>query len=399
MADTADTTDTANTTNTSDTTTVSETTTMAPSAPIGTIFPLGPYHPALSVPIALRLRLRGERVTEVEEPAAGATGYSHRGVLELAEGLPLDDALVILERVCARAGQTYRLALCLAVERIAKAQVARPAQLVRTLFAELERLHSALWTLGEIARAVDQRRLWAGALEQREQVFEAASEATGERVFWGVARPGGVRGELKLAPIRAFAEGATALYEQWRSAAAINGGLRRATEGLGRPALARTASLYPERAASAAQGSSADDARRASPYDAYRMLNLDWAPLDALDSAPLDAATSIARLVAGVKLSVDIILTCLEELDEEPGLPQAALKLAPGEGGATAQSPHGPARVTLKLDADGTVETLGLETPSAQTIALAPEMLAGRKLGEAPAILAALDLCPACAEL
>ncbi len=101
----------------------------------------------------------------------GATGYSHRGVLELAEGLPLDDALVILERVCARAGQSYRLALCLAVERFMKPQMARKAQLVRTLFAELERLSSALWTLGEIARAVDQRKLWAGALERRERVF------------------------------------------------------------------------------------------------------------------------------------------------------------------------------------------------------------------------------------
>lgn len=365
---------------------------------MGTIFPLGPYHPALSEPVALRLRLRGERIVGVEEPAAGVTGYSHRGVLELAEGLPLDDALVILERVCARAGQTYRLALCLAAERIARTQVARPAQLLRTLFAELERLSSALWTLGEIARAVDQRRLWAIALEQREAVFAAASAATGERVYWGVARPGGVRGDMTLEPIRAFATGAPALYEQWRAAAAIGGGLRRATEGLGRPALTPTAPLIPEDAAPNPR-SSADDARRAGPYDAYRMLDLDWAPLDALDTAPLDAATSIARLVAGMKLSVDIILTCLDEIEGEPGLPQAALTLGAGEAAATAQSPHGPARVSLTLDAGGIVETLGLETSCAATIGLAPRLLTGRALGEAPAILAALDLCPACAEL
>ncbi|HEX9036820.1 MAG TPA: hypothetical protein VF808_07495 [Ktedonobacterales bacterium] len=369
---------------------------MQTSESMGTIFPLGPYHPALSEPVALRLRLRGERIIGVEEPEAGVSGYSHRGVLELAEGLPLDDALVILERVCARAGQSYRLALCLAVERMTKTQVARPAQLVRTLFAELERLASALWTLGEIARAVDQRRLWSGALDQREAVFEAAQTATGERAFWGVARPGGVRGGLTLAPIRAFAETAPALYEQWRSSAAIGGGLRRATEGLGR---ATAAPLAPATAADGPRGASIHDARRATPYDAYRMLTLDWAPLDALDNAPLDAATSIARLVAGMKLSVDIVLTCLDELDGEPDLPQASLTLGAGDGAATTQSAHGPARVSVTLAAGGTVETLGLETSCAATIALAPAMLTGRALGEAPAILAALDLCPACAEL
>ena len=366
---------------------------------VGTVFPLGPYHPALSEPVALRLRLRGERIIGVEEPATGTAGYSHRGAIELAEGLSLDDALVILERVCARAGQTYRLALCLAVERITKAQVARPAALVRTLFAELERLSSALWTLGEIARAVDQRRLWSVALEQREAVFEAASAATGERVYWGVARPGGVRGDLTLAPIRAIAGDAADLYEQWRQAVARGGGLRRATEGLGRPALTPTAPLIPEDAASARRGSSADDARRAAPYDAYRILELDWTPLDDLDAAPLDAATSVARLVAGMKLSVDIIQTCLDELDEEPGLARAALAPRAGEGAATAQSPHGSARVAVTLGADGTVEALGLETDCAGTMALAPSLLVGRALGEAPAILAALDLCSACAEL
>ena len=361
---------------------------------MGTIFPLGPYHPALSEPLALRLRLRGERITSVGAPAAGATGYSHRGVLELAEGLPLDDALVILERVCGRAGQSYRLALCLAVERIAKPQMARQAQLIRTLFAELERLNSALWTLGEIARAVNQRKLWAEALEQRERVFEAASAATGERVFWGVAQPGGVRGELKLAPVRAFAEGAPDIYEQWRQAAAIGGALRRATEGIGRQA--ESAEIAAERAG---HGASADDARRAGPYDAYRMLSLDWSPLDALDTAPLSVATSVARLVAGMKLSVDITLACLDELDGEPGLAAAALKLVAGEGSATAQSPHGPARVSVTLESDGTVAALQLKTSCAETIALAPELLTGRMLGEAPALLAALDLCPACAEL
>lgn len=365
------------------------------------MFPLGPFHPALAEPLALRLRLRGERVTDVETPAGGPGGYSHRGALELAEGLPLDDALVILERVCARAGQSYRLALCLAVERIARPAMTRPAQLARTLFAELERLNSALWTLGEIARAVDQRRLWGEALDQREQVFDAARVATGERVFWGVARPGGVREGLTLASMRTFAEGATGIYDVWRQAMAPGGALRQATEGLGRPleGAPTAAATEPPETPSETSRLSAEDVRRAAPYGAYRMMTLDWDPLDELDADAVDVTTRAARLVAGMKLSVDILVTCMEELEDESGLGSAPLKLTAGEGSAMAQSPHGPARVTVALDGAGAVESLRLETPCAEMIARAPALLTGRALGEAPALLAALDLCPACAEL
>ena len=369
---------------------------------MGTMFPLGPFHPALAEPLALRLRLRGERVTDVETPPGGPGGYSHRGALELAEGLPLDDALVILERVCARAGQSYRLALCLAVERIARPTIARPAQLARTLFAELERMNSALWTLGEIARAVDQRRLWGEALDQREQVFEAARAATGERVYWGVARPGGVREGLTLAPMRAFADGASGVYDVWRQAMAPGGALRKATEGLGRPLGAAPATGSGSAASRETPETPlphAEDARRVAPYGAYRMMTLDWDPLDELDAEAMDVTTRAARLVAGMKLSVDILVTCMEELEDEPALGAAPLKLTAGEGSATAQSPHGPARVSVTLDGAGTVEALRLETPCAEMIAQAPALLAGRALGEAPALLAALDLCPACAEL
>lgn len=360
---------------------------------MGIIFPLGPYHPALAEPLALRLRLRGEHIVGVDEPAAGATGYSYRGVLELIEGLPLDDALVILERVCAHAGESYRLALCLAVEKIARPQLGRPTQLVRTLFAELERLHSVLWNLGEIARAVDQRRLWIAALEERERLFEAAQAATGERVFWGVALPGGVREGIILEPLRAFAGSANTLYETWRAAAATNSPLRRVTDGLGRQEAEDALNC------AAVYGSCLHDARREAPYDAYRMMTLDWEPLEALDSTSMDTGAAVARLVAGLKLSVDIIVTCLEELDDEPNLQRATLKLTAGEGSAVAQTPHGSARVSVTLDGDGTVATLALETSCANRIQLIPRVLTNRALGEAPALLAALDLCPSCAEL
>jgi Ni,Fe-hydrogenase III large subunit len=92
-------------------------------------------------------------------------------------------------------------------------------------------------------------------------------------------------------------------------------------------------------------------------------------------------------------------LTCLEELDGEPNLPRAALKLAAGEGAALVQTPHGPARVSVTLNADGVVAALALQTSCADRIQLIPRVLTNRALGEAPALLATLDLCPSCAEL
>jgi NADH-quinone oxidoreductase subunit D len=357
------------------------------------IFPLGPYHPVLSEPYALRLRLHDERVAAATEPMSG---YSRRGLLDLVAGQPLEDALVVLERACAHAGQAYRLALSIAAERAARITAPRSAQLARVFFAELEMTLSALWTLTELARALNLRSLRAVGLEQRERIYDAAVAATGERVYWGIARPGGVREGIQFAAARELLGWLPAMVETWCVATAPGGALHRAAERV--DARQATSTGGAADGADAAKAPAREDARRAAPYDGYRAITLDWSPLDDLPGGAAEVMSCALRLVTHLKLSYDIMHVCAEMLGGGVS-GQMGAPLRAGQGSATIQTAHGPARVDVTLANGQTVAQARLATPCAAALAEAPRWLLGRTLAHIPAILVGLDLCPSCADL
>ncbi len=271
---------------------------------------------------------------------------------------------------------------------------------MRVFFAELEMTLSALWSLAELARALNLRSLRALGLEQRERIYEAASEATGQRVYWAIARPGGVREGIQFGAARDLLEWLHGAVETWRVATAPKGALRRAAERAdARQAQAATdATTDATGKANPPAGQPArEDARRRAPYDGYRAITLDWTPLDDLPESV--AVTSCAlRLATRLKLSYDIMRVCAETLGD--ALPaQASAPLKAGQGSATIQTAHGPARVDVTLADDQTIAQVRLTTPCAAALAQAPGWLLGHTLADLPATLVGLDLCPSCADL
>ncbi|HZC08011.1 MAG TPA: hypothetical protein VE338_20410 [Ktedonobacterales bacterium] len=362
------------------------------------IVPLGPYHPLLLEPYALRLRTHGERIVAASAPVSG---YGRRGLLELIAGQPIEDALVVLERVCAHAGQGYRLALTLAAERATRITAPRSAQLTRVFFAELEMTLSALWSLSELARALNQRTVRAHGLEQRERIFDVAELATGQRVYWAIAQPGGVREGIQFQAARELVGWLHEVVEFWQAAVGPKGALRRAAAHVDarQTKIAAGDGAGDSAEASAAVGPLArDDARRVAPYDGYRAITLDWTPLDDLPGGVAEAMSCALRLITRLKLSHDIMRVCAETLgDAAPSSARVALKA--GQASATIQTAHGPARLDVTLADDQTITQARLVTSCATALARASRWLPGRTLADAPTALVSLDICPSCAEL
>lgn len=303
----------------------------------------------------------------------------------------------MLERACAHAGQGYRLALTLAAERIARITPPRSAQLTRVFFAELEMMLSALWSLTELARALNLRTLRAEGLEQRERLYDAAEAATGQRVYWAIARPGGVREGIELSAARELVGWLREVVAFWQATVGPKGALRRAAERV--DARQDKASVGEPTADIAPVGPlTRDDARRVAPYDGYRAITVDWTLLDDAPGGVAEAMSCALRLITRVKLSHDIMRVCAEGLaGVAPG--SAPAKLQAGQASATIQTAHGPARLDLTLANDLTVASARLVTSSAASLAQTPRWLPGRTLADTPAILASLDLCPSCADL
>ena len=342
----------------------------------------------------MRLRTQGERIVAAAPPVSG---YGRRGLLEFIAGQPLEDALVVLERACAHTGQGYRLALTLATERAARITAPRAAQLLRVFFAELEMTLSALWSLTELTRALNLRTLRAEGLEQRERIYDAAEAATGQRVYWAIAHPGGVREGIELSAVGDLVSWLREVVAFWHAALGPKGALRRAAERV-------DARQVKAPGAEAAAGNvpavplARDDARRATPYDGYRAITVDWTLLDDTPGGVAEAMSCALRLITRLKLSHDIMRVCAEGLsDVTPG--SAPAPLMAGRGSATIQTAHGPARLDLTLSNDLTVASIRLVTSCAAALADAPRWLPGRTLADAPTALASLDLCPSCADL
>lgn len=358
-------------------------------------FPLGPYTPALAQPVALTLHLRGETIARVEAPR---TGYCRRGVMTLAVGKPLVDALDLIERTCAQGGSVYRTALCLAVESATRTTPPKPARVTRTLFAEIERILARLWYLGDCARASDLAYYQGLALAQREALFAALDEATGARRFWGVAIPGGCRDDIAFAGVGAALKDLEPTLTVWRAATESKGPLGRAGAGIGAIAtdLAEKCGLAGQAAAGAL---ALDDPRQSTTDGGYADLSEEivWPAESA--GAKGDAGERMRVAVADLATSYAIALSCVSTL-ESIATPEYQARLggpaANVSGEARVAGPHGPASVRVTLGASSEITRLALSTPADATLKALPYILEDARLEKAPLILASLDLCLEC---
>lgn len=365
-------------------------------------FPLGPYHPALDLPLGLTLRLRGETVAGVEPVQ---TGFARRGIAELAAGRPLDEALAIVERACSLSHEAHRLALCMAIESATGATPTKTAEQTRLVFAECERILARLWTLAQVSRAAGLPVPFGDALEQRETLFDALQTATGQRHYWAVAVPGGVREGLDVAPLGAAIAELEEALPAWRKQVAPNGPLAIAGKGAGMISAARAKDLGLTGVA-AAGSYEADDLRRTRPYGAYAGMGTQLDGASRVRSG--DSAARLVCIVEDLAVSLGLARDTIAALgDTTTGAPTEA------SGGGTAgvgagavvsgavEGPHGPIEIAGTLagngGGDGALAQVRLTAPGVEALVAAlPELLESCRLPQAAVILASLDLCVEC---
>ncbi|HEY7780176.1 MAG TPA: hypothetical protein VIC85_08200 [Ktedonobacterales bacterium] len=365
-----------------------------------TTFPLGPYHPALSQPIGLSLKLRGETVAGVEAPISG---YCRRGVQHLVAGMQVEQALGVMERSCGVAGQSARLAVCRAIEAATGAAPSARSRMVRAIFAEIERVLARLWLLGLASRVAGQDAAFREALEAREVLMEALEAQTGERLFWAVAEPGGVRDPERfddLEDLRATMEDLAGPVLSWTAMAGPGGALGRAGAGVA-PIAAERARVMGLVGLAARAAGVEGDLRRDAPYGAYADFPFAWQADSLTPPTGGDAAarlgTAAVDLVASMRL-LRVFFEMLPRVEDTAVVPGAERQ---GEltGHAAVEGPHGPVEARVVLATGGGIGRLRLETPGAGLITMLPEILAGMPVALVPLALASLDLCMECVDL
>jgi len=165
--------------------------------------PIGPQHPALKEPGHFEFTVDGEIVSK----ATARLGFVHRGIEKACEQRNYIQDLYLVERVCGICSHVHATAFALGVEKLAAVTAPPRAQAIRTLTAELERVHSHLLWLGVAAHEGGFDTLFMFSWRDREVVMDILEAFSGSRVNYSVNIIGGVKVDVtdpsKIKSIRA----------------------------------------------------------------------------------------------------------------------------------------------------------------------------------------------------
>jgi formate hydrogenlyase subunit 5 len=155
--------------------------------------PLGPLHITSDEPGHFRLFVDGEDIIDADYRMF----YVHRGMEKLAETrMGYDEVTFLSDRVCGICGFTHSVAYSTSVENALGIVVPPRAQAIRSVFLEVERLHSHLLNLGLASHFVGFDTGFMQFFRVREKAMTMAELLTGARKTYGMNLIGGVRRDI-----------------------------------------------------------------------------------------------------------------------------------------------------------------------------------------------------------
>ncbi len=179
---------------------------------IETEVPLGPVHSAAIEPYRVRLFVEDEIVKDAEI----TIGVNHRGIERIMEGLPVEKANSLTEKICGICSNIHIWNSVLVAEKALEIDVPERAQYIRIIMAELERLHSHLLYLAHGNEVLGHETFSMRLFYIRETVMELLRMVGGNRVQYGVPVIGGIRprAELDQMKIQKIEDGINFLEEK-----------------------------------------------------------------------------------------------------------------------------------------------------------------------------------------
>ncbi len=163
----------------------------------------GPQHPATHTTLRLILTLDGETVVK----AVPDIGYLHSGFEKLGEHLDFNQYVTIVDRMNYISPVANEVAWHHSVEKLLGVEITPRAKYIRTVFAELMRIHDHLLCCGAAALDLGGFTAFLYAFNQREKIYDICETASGQRFHPSYTRVGGLQQDVSeewIAKVRAF---------------------------------------------------------------------------------------------------------------------------------------------------------------------------------------------------
>ena len=353
------------------------------------VIPIGPQHPALKEPVNFRVIADGEKIVRLDLDLS----YNHRGIEKAAEQRNFIRVLPLLERVCGICSHSHATAFAKGIEELMGLRIPPRAQYIRTIIAELERMHSHLLWLGVAAHEIGFNTLFMWTWRDREEVQDTLEEMSGNRVHYGMNEVGGVRRDLSASQVKAALGRLPSLQERiGKYVDMVNNQRTMLVRFRGIGTLSKEEALEFGTVGPTARASGVDyDTRRDDPYLVY-----DEVPWDVVTASDGDVFGRTEVRIGEIAESIRIVRHCLENLPEGPIRVNAPKTAPKGEVLSRYEAPRGELVHFIRTNGTDRVERVDIRTPTLANWTSVAHELVGQNLADIPVIVAAIDPCLSC---
>jgi membrane-bound hydrogenase subunit alpha len=353
-----------------------------------TTIPIGPYHPLLEEPELFRVVVEGERIVDID----WRTSWNHRGIEKIAESKTYEQALFLVERICGICSTSHPIAFCNAVEDLADIEIPDRAKYIRTIVAELERIHSHLLWLGLAGHYIGYHTVWMWAWRYREPICELFEIISGNRQSYAMMKIGGVRQDIKEETIPIVMKTINELepkIHMFADAILDDPVMLARLRNVGK--LSKEDAINWCTVGPVARSAGVDiDIRRDYPYASYDKV--EWKVITQVDGDVL--AVAVVRLLEILE-SIKIIRQCLEKMPQGP-LQVEVPEIPVGEGIGVEEAPRGECFHYVQSDGTNCPYRLKIRAPSYVNIPCFRSRFIGERISDILLILASVDPCYCC---
>src|SRR6266516_1009859 len=152
----------------------------------------GPQHPATHTTLRLVLTLDGETIVK----AVPDIGYLHSGFEKLGEHLDFNQYVTIVDRMNYISPVANEISWHHAVEKLLGIELTPRCKYIRTIFAELMRIHDHLLCCGAAALDLGGFTPFLYAFNEKEKIYDLCEIASGQRFHPSYTRVGGLESDV-----------------------------------------------------------------------------------------------------------------------------------------------------------------------------------------------------------
>jgi len=274
-----------------------------------------------------------------------------------------------------------------------KIEVPERALYLRTLWAELSRVHSHIFWFGVAADAFGYESLFMQSMRLREVVLGIFEETTGARVILGVCKVGGVRRDISAETLKGILDKLTTLKVDLDELCAVfmnDYSIKHRLVGVGYISKEDAYTLGCVGPMARASGLAMD--MRTLGYAAYKHLDVE--PM--VESGGDCYARCLVRIRETFH-SIDLIRQAAGKIPEGPV--DLKVKGTPkGEYFSRIEQPRGEVIHYVKANGSKFLQRFRVRVPTFSNIPAMIKVLKGSEVADVPNIILTLDPCISCTE-